>query len=178
MDWPEESPAFGSVVLREFTEDDVHLAVECGADPYIPLIGSPPAFPTRDQALAWIDRQRGRLAEGAGFSFAIADVVTNEAVGAVGLWLRNLQAGRASAGYSVSPEQRGRGIARDALRAVTAFAWTIPEIHRVELYVEPWNVGSARTAESAGYQREGVLRSYLEIAGTRRDMVVYAALRP
>ena len=178
MDWPTTPPAFGPVLLREFTEDDVHLAVECGADPYIPLVGTLPAFPTHDQALAWIARQRGRLAEGAGFSFAIADATTNTALGSTGLWLRSLDAGRASVGYSVSPKHRGRGVARDALTAVTAFAWTIPAIHRVELYIEPWNTGSVRTAEKAGYQREGLLKGYQEIAGTRRDMYLYAALRP
>jgi ribosomal-protein-alanine N-acetyltransferase len=35
-----------------------------------------------------------------------------------------------------------------------------------------------RTAERAGYQREGVLRSHLEIGGRRRDMLLYAAVRP
>ena len=108
MDWPTTPPAFGPVLLREFTEDDVHLAIECGADPYIPLVGTLPAFPTHDQALAW----------------------------------------------------------------------TIPALHRVELYIEPWNTGSVRTAEKAGYQREGLLKGYQEIAGTRRDMYLYAALRP
>ena len=34
---------------------------------------------------------------------------------------------------------RGRGIATSALQALTAFAWTIPGLYRVELYIEPWN---------------------------------------
>jgi ribosomal-protein-alanine N-acetyltransferase len=176
-EWPATAPAYGSVLLRPFTEDDVPFVIELGTDPYIPLVGSLPANPGEGEALVWIHRQLGRLAEGRGLSFAVADAQTGRAVGAVGLWLRNLAAGRASVGYSVAPSQRGRGIARDALCAVTGYAWTLPQVHRIELYIEPWNTASLRTAESAGYRREGLLRSYLEIGGTRRDMFMYAAVR-
>ncbi|WP_433603223.1 GNAT family N-acetyltransferase [Nocardia sp. CA-135953] len=50
-------------------------------------------------------------------------------------------------------------------------------MHRIELYIEPWNTGSIRVAESGGYLREGLLHSYEEIGGTRRDMFLYAATR-
>jgi hypothetical protein len=93
--WPTASPTHGSVVLREFSPADVHYAVELGDDPYVPLIGSLPAQPSPQQALEWVERQRGRLSEGIGLSFAIADNETNTAVGPIGLWLQNLSAGRA-----------------------------------------------------------------------------------
>jgi RimJ/RimL family protein N-acetyltransferase len=176
--WPTTLPSYGSVVLRAFTDEDAHLAVELGEDPYIPLIGSLPAHPTAQQALEWIHRQRSQLAERQRFSFAIADAESNKAVGAIGLSLRDLSAGRATAGYAVSPLHRGRGIATSALQALTSFAWTIPALYRVELYIEPWNTSSIRVAEAAGYQREGLLRSHQEIGGTRRDMLLYATTRP
>jgi RimJ/RimL family protein N-acetyltransferase len=34
-----------------------------------------------------------------------------------------------------------------------------------------------RTAEHAGYLREGLLRSHTEIAGRRRDVLLFAAVR-
>ncbi len=176
--WPTTPPTYGSVVLREFSDEDVHLAVELGGDPYIPLIGSLPAVPTAREATEWIHRQRGRLAEGIGLSFAIADAESDNAVGAIGLWLQNLSAGRATAGYSVAATHRGRGIASSALKALTAFAWTIHTLHRVELYIEPWNDSSIHVAEASGYQREGLLSSHQEIGGTRRDMLLYATTRP
>ena len=54
-----------------------------------------------------MDRQRGRLAEGYGFSFAIAEAGTDGAVGGIGLWLTALAQGRATAGYSVIASARG-----------------------------------------------------------------------
>jgi ribosomal-protein-alanine N-acetyltransferase len=91
---------------------------------------------------------------------------------------RDLPAGRATAGYTVPAVHRGRGIATSALKALTAFAWTIPALYRVELYIEPWNNSSIRVAEGSGYRREGLLRSHQEIGGIRRDMLLCATTRP
>jgi ribosomal-protein-alanine N-acetyltransferase len=176
--WPATPPAYGPVVLREFLPADVAMARELSTDPYVPLIGTLPANASPQEAQDWIDRQRGRLAEGAGFSFVIADATTNRALGDIGLWLTFLARGRASAGYSVARSARGRGIAAAALTALTPFAWSIPGLYRIELYIEPWNVGSIKTAERAGYEREGLLRSHAEIGGRRRDMLLYALIRP
>jgi [ribosomal protein S5]-alanine N-acetyltransferase len=175
--WPTTPPTYGSVVLRAFTDEDAHLAVELGEDPYIPLIGSLPAHPTVQQALEWVRRQRGQFAEGERLSFVIADAESGNAIGAIGLGLRHLSAGRATVGYAVAPLHRGRGIATSALQALTTFAWTIPGLYRVELYIEPWNYSSTHVAEAAGYQREGLLRSHQEIGGSRRDMLLYATTR-
>jgi ribosomal-protein-alanine N-acetyltransferase len=94
--WPTTPPTSGSVALRAFTDEDAHLAVELGDDPYIPLIGSLPAHPTAEQALEWIRRQRGQLVERKRYSFAIADAESDNAVGTIGLGLRDLSAGRAT----------------------------------------------------------------------------------
>jgi RimJ/RimL family protein N-acetyltransferase len=175
--WPAAPVAYGPVVLRQFSDRDVPMAQELSTDPYVPLVGSLPANASREQARDWVDRQRGRLAEGYGFSFAIAEADTDLAVGGIGLWLTALAHGRATGGYSVIPSARGRGLASAALIALTSFGWTIPALHRIELYIEPWNAGSIGTAERAGYEREGLLRSHQEIGGRRRDMLLYAAVR-
>ena len=133
----------------------------------------PPCRATFSIAPIWLDH--GTASKNP--AMTIADVESNNAVGTIGLWLRNLSEGRASAGYAVSPVHRGRGVASSALTALTAFAWTIPGLYRIELYIEPWNNGSIRAADRSGYEREGLLRSHQEIGGTRRDMLLYAATR-
>jgi [ribosomal protein S5]-alanine N-acetyltransferase len=175
--WPTAPVAYGPVILREFSAADLLMVQELSTDPYVPLIGTLPPNASRQDALDYIGRQRGRLAEGVGFSFAIAEAGTDRAIGGIGLWLAALNDGRATAGYCVIPSARGRGIASAALTALTTFAWTIPALHRIELYVEPWNAASIKTAERAGYEREGLLRSHQEIGGHRRDMLLYAAIR-
>jgi [ribosomal protein S5]-alanine N-acetyltransferase len=176
--WPTEPVAHGPVVLREFSAADLLMVQEMSTDPYVPLIGSLPPNASRQEALDYIGRQRGRLAEGTGFSFVIAEAGTGRGVGGIGLWLADLDRGRATAGYCVIPSARGRGVAAAALTALTSFGWSIPELHRVELYIEPWNAGSVKTAERAWFEREGLLRSHQEIGGRRRDMLLYATIRP
>ncbi|WP_375425161.1 GNAT family N-acetyltransferase [uncultured Friedmanniella sp.] len=174
--WPEVAPTWGRVRLRAFVGTDVAMVRELASDPYLPLIGSLPADADEAGAEAWIGRQQGRLDEGVGFSFCVADRY-DEPLGSAGLWTRGLVGGRATAGYAIRPSARGRGLAVDALRSLTDFGWTLPGLHRIELYVEPDNVASRRTAERAGYRWEGRLRRHQEIGGRRRDMDLYAALR-
>lgn len=175
--WPTPAPAHGGVVLREFADEDVAVGIELSTDPYLPLVSTLPPRATEEQARDWVARNRERWETGKGFSFVVADAATGRALGQIGLWLDELHHGRASAGYVIAPSARGRGLAADALIALTTFAWTLPGLHRMQLFIEPWNTASLRTAERAGYQREGVLRGYMEIGGSRRDMVVWAALR-
>ena len=94
------------------------------------------------------------------------------------LGLRDADHGRASVGYWIARPYRGRGHAGDALRTLVRWAVTLPGIHRLELYVEPWNVASARTASGAGFVREGLLRSWQTVGDERRDMDMYALVRP
>lgn len=153
------------------------MAQELSAAPYVPLTGTLPPNASMRQATDWVARQQKRHSQGSGFSFTVADCSTDEALGHCNLGLSQLRQGRAAAGYSVRPSQRGRGIAVSALIALTDFGWTIPGLHRIELFIEPWNTASVRTAEKAGYLPEGLLRSHQEIGGTRRDMLLYASIR-
>lgn len=174
---PEPGPVHGRVRLRAFRAGDVPMVRDLSTDPYVPTIGSLPGDTDEEGALAWITRQHERAVTGAGYSFCVADLATDEALGVAGLTLAALTYGRAAAGYSVAPGARGRRTAGQALVALTGFAWTVPGLHRVELYVEPWNVASLRTAQAAGYVLEGTLHSHQEIAGRRVDMQLWAAVR-
>jgi RimJ/RimL family protein N-acetyltransferase len=166
----------GPFLLRGFERRDVPMVVEASLDPLIPLISTVPAGGDAQAAMAFVERQRHRLADGFGYSFVIADASTGDGLGSIGLWTRDLDLGRASIGYWMVPGARRRGAAGRALRALSAWAIEHLGIVRLELYVEPWNTSSARTAESAGFICEGLLRSWQEVGGDRRDMSVYSFL--
>ncbi|MGO9456643.1 MAG: GNAT family N-acetyltransferase [Acidimicrobiales bacterium] len=166
----------GPFLLRSFERRDVPMVVEASADPLIPLISTVPAGGDPEAALAYVERQRRRLADGFGFSFVIADAASGGGVGSIGLWTRDLDLGRASVGYWVVPGTRRRGAASQALRALSTWAIDEVGVARLELYVEPWNIASSRTAESAGYSCEGLLRSWQAVGAVRRDMSVYSFL--
>jgi len=164
------------VRLRPWQATDAGLVASVTSDPLIPLITTVPEVSTPGQIEAYLDRQHRRLAEGSGYSFAVADQITDEAVGNIGLWTSNIATGRASTGYWIAPQFRKRGYATTALRVLTAWAMSLQEVARLEMYVEPWNEGSWRAAEAVGYQREGLLRAWQLVGKVRKDMYMYSVL--
>lgn len=166
----------GDVRLRAFGPQDVPLVLEASADPVIPLITTVPQAADPRSARAYLARQARRLTSGEGYSFAIADH-DDRARGQIGLWPRREDRGRAGIGYWLAPSARGRGFASAAVRLVVDWAWTLGTIERLELFIEPSNAASISVAESTGFAREGLLRSWMPAGGTRRDMLVYSAVR-
>jgi RimJ/RimL family protein N-acetyltransferase len=162
----------GDLVLRPWTEDDVHALVEACNDAeirrWIPVIPRPY---TEADALAFI---RGEARPEIAHSFAIA--VENELVGAIGMSL-NTHNYRGHVGYWVAAPARGKGICTRALRLVARCALDDLELQRLELITDPDNVASQRVAEKVGFRREGVLRAHLRHPDGRiRDSVMFSLL--
>ncbi|GAA2751843.1 GNAT family protein [Amnibacterium kyonggiense] len=163
------------VRLRAFSHSDIPTVLDAATDALIPVLTTVPSTQDSDLAAAFIDRQHGRAISGTGYSFAVADE-RDVAVGQIGLWLRDIDHGRVNVGYWIAPSARRRGYAADALRTLTAWGEHLPQVRRLELYVEPWNEGSWRAAERAGVEREGLLRSWEEVGADRRDMFMYSRI--
>jgi len=167
--------AAGGVHLRGFEPADLGLVAEAAADPRIVLISRVPSPFTEGAGRQFIERQRHRLRDGFGYSFVIvADGPGGGPVGSIGLWLRDIDQGRASVGYWVVERARGQGAATAALGAVADWALTDLAVPRLELYAEPSNAASIRVAEANGFVREGLLASWQVVGGERRDMVMLA----
>ncbi|WP_404290196.1 GNAT family N-acetyltransferase [Glutamicibacter arilaitensis] len=167
----------GRYLLRPFEFGDVALIKRASLDPLIPLITSVPNQGSGQDFTDFISRQHQRVADRTGYSFAIAEPQSNQAIGQIGLWLQNASAGRASIGYWIDPGHRRRGAVTAALEALAIWALNFPAIHRVELYIEPWNEGSWRAAEKCGFTREGILRSWQLVGTERKDMYCYSRLK-
>jgi [ribosomal protein S5]-alanine N-acetyltransferase len=124
---------------------------------------------TRAEGLAFVARQRARAAQGAGYSFAVAD---GRAVGQIGLW--PAPDGSAAVGYWVVRSARGRGVAGRALAAVARWGLDELRLDRLTLRVEPWNEPSIRAATRVGFERSGSVT--MEIGGMDREMWVCTLL--
>ena len=162
-------------VLRAFRDDDLPLVLAASADASITRVTTVPPCADEYAARRWIRLQHARVVDRVGLPFAIADAVTDEALGQVGLWFSGVGAGRARVGYWVPAAHRSRGLARTALLALCPWAFA-EGVERLELYVEPHNVASQRVAEGAGFRWEGLLRAWETIGAERRDMVIYSRL--
>jgi ribosomal-protein-alanine N-acetyltransferase len=166
------------VVLRPYAGSDLEMVRQAATDPLIPSISSVPRPYTDEAGRAFIARQHSRDAEGDGYSFVIASLREPAiGLGSIGLWLQEIESGRASIGYWLVDRARGNGLAAHALRGVVAVAFDTLAIPRLHLFVEPWNVASARTAAGAGFSREATLRGWERIDGEQHDCECFALLR-
>jgi len=108
--------------------------------------------------------------------FAIA--VDGAAAGAIGFHLKkDVRRRSAEIGYWLGREFWGRGIATEALRAVTGHAFGRFDIVRLYAGVFEGNRASMRVLEKAGYTREALLRKAITKDGRTIDLVLYAIVR-
>ncbi len=70
----------------------------------------------------------------------------------------------------------GRGIAKEAARAVINHAFAHFPLQRLEAGVFEWNLASMRVLENLGFLRESVLRKSVVKDGQLIDRVLYARL--
>ena len=166
------------VVLREWNDDDIGVVMAVADDPLIPLISSVPTVADPASARAYVDRQRSRAPEGIGWAFAVAPSIDSPASGFVGVMWRDREEGRASIGYWAGPSARKLGLTTRAVALATDWAIEQPGLERLEAYIEPWNTGSIKVAEGAGFEKEGLMRSFAPVGGRRMDALLYARVAP
>ena len=90
--------------------------------------------------------------------FLMIERETGLTVGAIGLKWPPTN-GAIEFGYGVVPSRRCRGYTTEAVRALVAFARTVPGVAEVFATVDPANVPSVRVLEKAGLRRDGVVAS-------------------
>ncbi len=64
-------------------------------------------------------------------------------------------------GYWLSAGSTGQGLATESASALTAFAFSNPQIERVEIHCDPRNAASARIPQRLGYQIETTAKGEL-----------------
>ncbi len=127
---------------------------------------------------AWrlrIGRYREDIAQGSGIPFFLFSTIGDKLYG--GITLSNIRRGVAqtgSLGYWIGARYAGQGFMQEAVRLVVEHAFDGLRLHRVEAACIPTNTRSVRVLEKAGFQREGVARSYLKINGVWQDHSLYA----
>ena len=130
---------------------------------------------TPEAAVAWATRE----SHSGAFGWVWGVVVDGAVVGCIGLkqdsgWMRC----NAEIGYWIGQSHWRRGLASDAVRQVTDWAFAaVPEITRVFAPVFAWNEGSQAVVRKCGYVREGALKQSAIKDGRVIDRVLWAAYR-
>ena len=84
--------------------------------------------------------------------------------------------GQAEFGINLAPSWQGRGIAREAVRALFDFLFGVLGVHRVHASVDPRNTPSMALMRALGLRQEAHLRESLWFRGEWVDDAVFALL--
>jgi RimJ/RimL family protein N-acetyltransferase len=165
----------GVVRLRVPDRTDVDAIFAACQDPAIIRFTRVPFPYSRLHAQAFVRNAQHELRAGSGVHLVAADVRTDGLLGVCGLVLDHARRS-GEVGYWVTPEARGRHVARRAVRQIVGWAFGEFGLQRVQLMADRRNLASQRVAEACGFHREGVLRSYEERLGDRIDYVMFSVL--
>jgi ribosomal-protein-alanine N-acetyltransferase len=104
----------------------------------------------------------------------LAIEVAGEASGGIGIHLNEgVHAKWAEIGYWLGSSCWGRGIATEAVRAMTAHAFARFDLIRLQAGVFAWNPASMRVLEKCGYHEEAILRRSVFKDGKITDKHLY-----
>jgi len=174
--FPEQGIDDGAVRLRLMTDADVPAVTGACQDPEIARFTTIPSPYEERHAREWLAASRAGLDAGSDLHTLIVTEPGGELAGSVGLSGIDPATGRCAAGYWVAAPARGRGTASRGLALLSRYAFAYLDVHRIEVWIEPGNTASQRVAEAVGFAREGLLRSFMQVGGERRDMLMYSLL--
>ena len=160
--------------LELFNETHVAAVEEMLSDPDVLRFTRVPEPVPAGFAATWLERYEEARRNGTREAFAI---VENGDVLGLALAPRiDRETQTAELGYSVAAAARGRGVATEALRQLTSWAFAELGMVRLELLISVANPASQKVAERCGYVREGVLRSTYVKPGRRDDTGIWSRL--
>lgn len=164
-------PPPGSVVLRRAAPDDVDAYLDFMVrnrrylEPWEPARGDE-VFTTE-----WVVRRLAPDERRCGYVATRDERIIAQAM------LGNFTRGafqNATLGYAVDEQENGRGIATKLVGHVAREAFSVHGLHRIEAGTLLHNLASQRVLEKNRFQRIGVSRRHLRIAGTWQDHVLYS----
>jgi [ribosomal protein S5]-alanine N-acetyltransferase len=128
---------------------------------------------TLEDAKSWVAHS-GEPAQPTNFAI----VVAGEIAGGCGYEFGELEYSHsAEIGYWLGFDYWGKGIAAAALGVLTAHAFAVPNLRRLQATIYSPNLASARVAEKCGYVREAILHNAISKNAEIYDALIYAKVR-
>jgi RimJ/RimL family protein N-acetyltransferase len=188
--WPEEIPTLKSDTLtmrpmRPSDAEDIYRAVQ---DPEIPKFTTLPADYPIDLAIEFANtRAAASFVNKTELVFVIEDSrlatvgypYSNGFAGVMSLHTIDIPNHRAEIGYWLAKEARGQGICTKAAELITEYGLMTIGFKRIDGIVDVRNEPSKAALLKAGYEFEGIMKSYVTRRdGSQLDMALFAATKP
>jgi len=179
--WPTEVPTItrGLITLRKPHLDDTQAVFDGCQDPLIPRFTAISTDYSMAHALDYVQRTDASVRTQRELPFVIEYGNGDDRVfaGTISFHSLSVKNSVGELGYWMTSSMRGKGIATTAARMLTDYGFATIGFQRIEAMVDRDNVASLKLLESAGYQREGLLKNKVtRDDGRQIDMYIYAAL--
>lgn len=160
------------LVLRPLVESDVESLREWLADKSIYKYWGKNAGRTdKDPSLLFQKQERPKKSFHLGIEYRDEKKIIGE------IWAYLIENDRmAKLAIRLSPVFHGKGLATEAVTAMTKFCFTHTELQRLWTDVDVCNTASVKVLEKCGYQREGCIRQG-KMVSTWCDYYIYGILK-
>jgi RimJ/RimL family protein N-acetyltransferase len=147
--------AGGELTLRPWLPADTSFVFDSCQDPEVQRWTRMPTPYTALDAATFVERHARPQPEDDGAFFAITKTDTGEVLGSMSFGHIDWAFAVAEAGYWVTADARGQGVATRALEALVDWGRRELRLVEVRLQVLVGNVASQRVAERAGFEAAG-----------------------
>ncbi len=169
----------GPTTLRPWRDGDLAELIALCRDPEIVRWTRVPANYTAADGRNYLARRHDMAFAGLLAPFAIVSgAADGELIGSISLLRFAWEHRRGEVGYWLGGAGRGAGHATRAVGLICRWGFAALGLERVDLLAGAGNIASQRVAQRAGFTREARLRSYLEHAEGRQDVVAFGLLAP
>jgi RimJ/RimL family protein N-acetyltransferase len=162
---------------RPFRSSDVPAFVAYRADPDVARYQSWSDY-TVDLGTALVAEMEHAQpgVPGEWYQFALEDRATGTLVGDLALKVDEHEPREAEVGFTLAPEQQGKGYGAEALRALLGFAFKTYGLHRIIAVTDARNAPAAALLERVGMRREGHFVDNVFFKGAWGSELLFAIL--
>lgn len=174
-------PAIGPLstprlVIREVRHADLDDLFEVNGDHEVTRFLPYATWQSREDGVAWLMRMTGLVEKGSARQLVVVRKDDDKVIGTLLPFNFDAGSARLELGYVLGRAHWGRGVMREALQSVCAFAFGSLGIRRLEAEVNSSNVASIRLLRALGFVHEGTLRKRWVAKGTAYDTDMYGLL--
>ncbi|MDF2038458.1 GNAT family protein [Cytobacillus oceanisediminis] len=165
------------LMLREILKEDAESIYACFSNDNVTRYYGQETLERMEQAEAIVAFFANSYREKRGIRWGIELKGKKGIIGTVGFNALSLKHKRAEIGYEIHPEHWRKGYTFEAVSKVIQYGFEELDLTRIGAVVFMENEASNKLLTRAGFQKEGILRDYMQQNGEAQDTYVYSILR-
>lgn len=163
--------------LREIQKEDAFRIFSYFSSDEVTRYYGQDSFHKIEDAEKLIDLFHDNYSEKRGIRWGIECKKTNELIGTIGFHLWSPRHKRAEIGYDLHPDNWGYGYAQEAVTEILSYGFNVMDLTRIGAVVFLENDASNKLLLKLGFEREGILKSYMYQDGVAYDTYIYSLIR-